>query len=359
MLDTEDQLDAFFEHHGIRGMHWGIRKREVSAEKQARREEKAQKFVKKANVLDTKIKYLSGLNPKTNYARSVVNQRKEDLIRERDIALKDAEAKRKGKLSSTQKKVVIGASVVAALVAAKITYNQIQSGEAHSLVVRGKAFVQGNKGSLWKPNPKLADPNLDAEGIFHRVVPYINPGRGLGSKMNCRRCTYAYEMRRRGLDVIANRSSTGRGADASGVFNVLHPGTKKFVNPGVGGMGTRMLREKFSSEKPFTKFATGGKNIGDKIVLHPTELFNELKQNTPHGSRGEVAIQYRGGGMHSLAFENIRGKPVVFDTQSRKMYKSPEEFMSHFGWSIKQLGFTRLDNVPLNNTFLTRWVKSA
>src|SRR4029077_17292919 len=44
------------------------------------------------------------------------------------------------------------------------------------------------------------------------VVAPINPGYGdLGTKMNCRRATFAYEMRRRGYDVKATKSVKGTG----------------------------------------------------------------------------------------------------------------------------------------------------
>ncbi len=40
--------------------------------------------------------------------------------------------------------------------------------------------------------------------------------------MNCRRCTFAYEMRRRGYDVAATRTTNGRGQTAVGVYNALN-----------------------------------------------------------------------------------------------------------------------------------------
>lgn len=46
-------------------------------------------------------------------------------------------------------------------------------------------------------------------------------GNSLGSFMNCRRCTFAYELSRRGYDVQATKTLIGTGQDANGMNQML------------------------------------------------------------------------------------------------------------------------------------------
>lgn len=59
------------------------------------------------------------------------------------------------------------------------------------------------------------------------VIRGVNPKYGQpGSKMNCRRCTFTYEMRRRGYDVEATRSTKGIGQTGLGLAYGVTPGKK-------------------------------------------------------------------------------------------------------------------------------------
>jgi hypothetical protein len=64
------------------------------------------------------------------------------------------------------------------------------------------------------------------------------------------------------------------------------------------------------------------------------------------------------GGGHSVAWEIIGGKPHIFDTQSGEVFKDVASF-SKFSENVVEAGFTRLDNLDLNDDFLQRWVQSA
>jgi hypothetical protein len=101
-------------------------------------------------------------------------------------------------------------------------------------------------------------------------------------------------------------------------------------------------------------FAAGGKN---KIPGGPKSIFDTLAKE-PNGSRGELGVMWNMGGGHSMAYEIVKGKPVIFDGQTGKIFDAAEKFMDGMP-SIKNAGFTRLDNVDLNVDYLMRWMTNA
>lgn len=348
-MNEVDEL--LLEHFGVKGMHWGIRKSPEEIAK--RREAKAEKFVKKASSLQTEIDIL-----RARRTAPLKNRRIRNLREEQDRALQNAERKRQGKLSYAQRRTAVGVGTASAILAAYGTYQTLNSGNARRLITKGKAFIKGQKSVDWKVNPSLADPNLDANGIMKKVVKHINPDYGKpGTKMNCRRATYAYEMRRRGYDVAATRTSNGRGQEISGTFNALNPGTN-LVPPGPSGIFTRVINENRKSEKPFTEaIKEAAKSPWGKERVEPSQIYDALSRQ-PDGARGELGMKFFGGGGHSMAWEKIKGQVVVFDNQTGKKYETPNDFFD-FVPALTDAGVTRLDNVPLNNDFLLRWLKDA
>ncbi len=210
MTNTKE-LDDFLAHYGVMGMKWGVRNDEtlgrgqVSAEKQAKRDAKAQKYVNRASRTQTAINQLQAKKPRGYFDRKRIRSDLEELVKQRDQALNDAERKRQGKLSSGQKKAIIGGSIVAGLIAAKVIHDTAQSGDLNRISERVKALARGEKFS-YKIDNNLRD-ILDPNEVFEKVVKEVNPDFGdIGTKMNCRRATFAYEMRRRGYDVQATRT---------------------------------------------------------------------------------------------------------------------------------------------------------
>lgn len=353
--------EHILEHFGVLGMKWGVRN-----DKKSRRERNALKYETKAELLTIKINELSNKRTKGGGRSRRTNEKILRLDEKRRQARSDAEAKRQGKLSKGQKKVAVGAGAAAAIIAAYGSYSMAQSGEFRRLGAKGKAFITGKTPS-WKSNPALADKSLDANGIFEKVVKQINPNYGeFGTKMNCRRATFAYEMRRRGHDVVATRTSNGRGQDISGIYNVLHPHAD-LVHPGRGGVATRTLSEMFKKkigrgETPFldraTKMSFMGRNRIDLSAGRwDSRIFSAIAKH-PNGSRGELGVKWGVGGGHSMVWEIINGKPVIFDAQSGKKFTSTASFLKQFqDAGIADAAITRLDNVPLNEDFLLRWLR--
>lgn len=368
---------VYLEHFGVKGMHWGQRKeKEVTPEERAKREGKAKKFDARAEMFQTRIDELKAYQPKSNFQRQALNAQIQDTTKFRDTALKDAEAKRQGKLSTGQKKLVKGAAIAGAIVVAYGAYTTANSGQMRQAVLNGQNFISGKKGGpTWKTKPSLADKSLDANGIMQHVVKDINPSYGgIGTKMNCRRGTYAYEMRRRGYDVAATRTTNASGQNIVGVINATSPGKKILPTSRTGIV--RALRkeavavtknENMTESAPITtalKLGQWGKEVVPKGSGR-NDMTNgvfEAIASHPNGARGEFAMEWGSGGAHSMAWEMINGKAHIFDTQNGQHYTDGESLASSLfskGLSITKAGISRLDDVPMNDAFLTRWLKNA
>jgi hypothetical protein len=86
------------------------------------------------------------------------------------------------------------------------------------------------------------------------------------------------------------------------------------------------------------------------------KIFEALGKN-PDGARGELGMSWTHGGAHSMAWEIIGGKPVIFDTQNGHSYTQAE--FESVTKVMKNAASTRLDDVPLNTNFLGKWVRNV
>lgn len=339
------------QHYGVKGMKWGVRK-----DRETRRENKAKKFDQKVSDINSKIDAHKG-GRKKRYIRK--------LESERDRYAKDAQRVRDGKMTTRQKKVAIGAAVVGTLIAAKATHVGIESGEFRRMADQGRAFLNLEHG--FKKNPDLASVTRPDQ-VYLKVVKQVNPEYGaVGTKMNCRRATFAYEMRRRGYDVQATRTTNSYGQNISGLKNAISPGEK------LRRTGTMSLIWDFSNEKvrsakdpsmptPLKNLQEGlpagaKNNIGyGSAAEMPRKIFDRLAKE-PNGSRGELGVIWKQGGGHSMAYEIFDGKPVIFDAQTGRAYVNFEKLADSM--DIGGAGFTRLDNIDLNTDYLRRWVRNV
>ena len=364
-----DDVEDFLSHYGVKGMKWGVVRSDAqlsrsSGEKAAsgssiggatkslakteKREVKAKKQdAIAADLNKAKVRTEKQLAKATNpIGRRRLKSKIKDLDKDIETAEQNAAAAREGRMSPLQKKILIGTAVVGGLLVAYGTQRSIQSGQFTSMATKGKAYMNGDPTSFFKKNPKFADPTLSADDIVKNVMPGINPGYGSkwGTNMNCRRATFAYEMRRRGYDVQATRTSKGTGQTILGVINA-----------------TKGKDEKLNIIGKLTKASeeyVGG--VGRNQIDDPREagIFAALSKQ-PERSRGELGVIWEGimpgipGGGHSVAYEVINGKAHIFDNQTGKEYKPGDSIFSQ----IQSAAFTRLDNVELNEDFLTKWVR--
>lgn len=360
----------FLEHYGVKGMRWGVRNDDDTSsapsdaeKKTAKRKANAQKYIDKANSIQKEIDTVNSRKDLTGYQKQAANDRVRYLTQQKQDALVDAKRKEQGKLSQREKKIAKGAAIAAGILITYAAASALQKGEFNRLATKGKQMLSGQEGIPWKTKKSLSNPNLDVDGIMNNVVRQINPDYGgLGTKMNCRRCTFAYELRRRGYDVAATKTTNANGQNFAGLFNALNDPKADFLPTSKTGI-VRSLMKKGSGAGPsdmqfaMDTFGPTGK-IKVKAVSSWTEsIFGDLAKQ-PNGARGELTMLWGGGGGHSVAWEIIGGKPVIFDAQSGKVFKDSFDLSKGLP-SIKEAGFTRLDNVEVNPEFLMRWLKNA
>jgi len=407
----ERDIDSFLSHHGIKGMRWGITrsnkqlarsgggsskanqevaknliskqtsvvknikannatKVSITPQERQKRDAKAKKFddkaatLKKANAeLDAKLKSGKG-GP---FARQSIKDKIKENDKEIQRAKKDSVRARQGKMSSGQKKLLIGTAVAGGILLAASAQHMKQSGQFQRLSTKGKIALNLQK-HPFKKNDKFADPNLSPEQIMKTVVPGINPGYDKGewgTNMNCRRCTFAYIMRRKGYDVEATRTTTATGQTARGIAKAF--GRKKFytdqkVQDEFGGAaGSKESIGGLAKVEPLMNLGGGHVLYGDPPKgVNAKAIFGALDKQ-PEGSIGELGVMWRGtqpgipGGGHSVAYEIIKGKAHIFDTQTGEEYG--RDTHDDVFDNVETAGFTRLDNVPLNKDFLLKWMK--
>ena len=327
-------------HFGVKGMRWGHRKKEeVANKKLAKSEKKARMFEAKAETAET-------------YKR-------------RQMYLREAQRAREGKLSRRQRQIIVGA----AFVAAYATYKFVDSGEARQRTEQGKAFVDkvfnqgrqkkaGNvlgQSGFWKRKESLAASDLSPDELYDSIVKKINPDYGkFGSTMNCRRCTLAYELSRRGFDVEATKTRSGTGQAAGGLYNTMSGHKKvhtKYLVPNLYSL---------FADKKFNEYVTNDGSMDIRALdaaERTSEIFKAFK-TMPHGARGELMVNWTVGSGHSMVWEITKNGPVIFDAQTNNMYKS-EEALGDIAKYIGKFTTTRLDDVELDYNYLRRWVKDA
>lgn len=375
-VETSEDFELF--HYGVKGMKWGVRKDRTAAKadraeaKSVKNEAKAQKYDKRAQEYQAAIDRISSKPAKNWLIQEGIDKDIQELSKLRDRAINDASLKREGKMSSGEKKLAIGAAAVATYAGYRVVRGGVEGGDFHRLALKGKAFREGKETYEFKKDHKLSRPDLDIDDIEKLVVSKVNPEYGkIGTKMNCRRTTFAYEMRRRGYDVAATKTTNAKGQDAAGLYNTLNPWDKN-VRRGVPGILARFTKESVTEKlsngqasTPFKDFleSEGGGMGKNKIPAgvgldNGASIFSALSEQ-PNGARGELGVQWSMGGGHSVAWEVIKGKPVVIDNQDGSIYKTPEDFNKKLGKVVTSASYTRLDNIELDDDFLLKWLKDA
>ena len=368
MILEEDE--AFLKHFGVKGMKWGVRNEDPTLtntnvaklkKKQEKKEAKIAQRIAGSKNLEKQISDLEN-NPKFSKSRGLKNQRNA-LVIQKKIVDKEIEDLRAGRLTDRQKENLKTAAFIGGALAAYGGYKLVQSGEANRMIMKGEAFVKGTP--ILKQKASLAKP-MSHDQIMKDVVKPINPNYGLpGSNVNCRRCTFAYELRRRGYDVAATRTTNGYGQTIAGVYNATSPDKENVsLSPkktiiSINNSSKFQMRMR-DTATPFEREITNFKGpAGTRNKFQSGNFFNELSKQ-PDGSRGAIGLPWALGGAHSIAYEVVNGRAIMFDTQSGKSFKNMTELNKAYEkLGINEIGFTRLDNIKLDEDFLLRWVKNV
>lgn len=189
----------------------------------------------------------------------------------------------------------------------------------------------------------------------------VNPGykKNVASlNNNCVSCTMAFELRRRGFDVISQKSDI----QVSGMYLTLN--SFKDAKP-------KMLDKLGILEVPKTKSNWQYMDFKDKknwknIWVESSkaarkgkdiDFSNYVKDSLKKekNSRGSLFVQWGAGGGHALSYEVKSGKVTIFDPQINKFYRTDSEIdkvLSH-AWTGE---FVRLDNLELNTKEIKKHV---
>lgn len=303
---TAMPVGDFLEHYGVKGMKWGVRKdRDSGSSKGSQAAE---------SLLNTAKPLLSLVTPRANVLSTL-----------QQVGAQVAA----GEAMKAAMKTTLTSPVFAAGAAVTV----LDTGAYRVPGVLAKNALKGG----FNKDPSLAKVNMSVADIQKKVIPGVNKDYpGLGTTNNCLRCTYAYEMRRRGFDVAATKTIFASGQTNVGarvVGTTLKGATKIKPSKKVGKVKTFFLGNAPTS----------------------SDVMNALAKQ-PNGSRGDLQMRWGFLGGHSVAYEIIGGKPHVFDTQSGKTYSSAAQLNKLTG-AATGLSFNRLDNKNLNQLALPAWVK--
>ena len=310
---------AILEHYGVKGMRWGYRKDDAGGSGTSSATGPSKGSVKTEAILNAIKPALAMTVPKANISQKAITVAQ--------VALKSG-----GHVSlEVAKKSFISPTAIAGYAVSAI--------DTGAYRVPGMTIKNAIRGG-WPKDASLANPKMSVSDIQNKVVKSINPQYpGLGTTNNCLRCTYTYEMRRRGFDVASTKT-------------IMASGQTKIGQGVMTGLGN--AHNKVTISKPEYKGIVG--LIKNKPSAE--DAFKALSKE-PERSRGELQMSWgplMGG--HSVAYEIIGGKPVIFDTQSSKTYKTPKE-LTALTSKAKSFNYTRLDNKNLNQFALPAWIKDA
>lgn len=365
-------------HFGAKGMRWGVRKEEKTSNRKSSKSETSKWSTKKRTRVENRAKGHEATarkaqveidklkaNPSTNHVGQINKTGKiRKLENERNKNLKAAKDLREGHLTDYQKNVAIGSGVAIGIIAAYGTYKFVDSG----------SYTQfKNRNIPLKKNELLAR-HMNASDIKRTVISPINEEYGSSPRamMNCRRCTFGYEMRRRGFDVKATKTITASGQTPAGLVNATNPGRHIWSGP-LGFLPTR-AREAITGvvtdkKGPLNTLMSTSHGLGKENIdlskatgeyahnRKATAIWDAISKH-PDGARGELGVEWVSKGAHSMAWENIDGRPHLFDTQTGTEY-NVFSLGNELGPKIKRAAITRLDDIPLNENFLKKWVTNV
>lgn len=206
-----------------------------------------------------------------------------------------------------------------------------------------KFAVPQNKGSfqqtaMMEEPPKTLKQALGAKGpeksikdSYQDANPYFSRNYAEYSE-NCQRCVVAYELRRRGYDVIAQAT---------------HENDKWPTSVLVNGVPMGRWRGAFRHAKTDSVGAAGNNAKAEAKVLN--NISNTMK-GYGNGSRAIIRIGYRGAHVgHVFNAENQNGRMVYVDAQTGTRYTHADMRNLMKVVDTSSVTVTRTDNLRISN----------
>ena len=178
------------------------------------------------------------------------------------------------------------------------------------------------------------------EANEHRANPFFRAGVNDSYSLNCQTCVVAYELRRRGYDVMA----VPRDNYATGILANLV--SLAWVDPTTGTYPVRQVNAKVSNGKQAVKWFEGAVKQGERYLL---------------------TVNLDGGGGHVVILtRNEDGVLMVYDPQSGDRFLGEKEILDSFMRLVEvkysmQEGFSpailRVDNAQVNVPFIRKIIR--
>lgn len=295
---------SFLIHHGRKGQRWGVQNGPPYP----------------LGMSNKKYKRLNtvGLSPHdkeiTEQSRSDAKKAKsvEERIRENEEASRKAAKDVKPERVFRKLEVVMNAATlhpISAAHAAKDVYDEIRTRNDDRKV---ENRILENKNI----DPDTGLRLKQGEWSVEKDLKEINPGFrtfDYSYKANCMFCTTAFDLRRRGYDVMAAKTPNPQDTWKLSAF---YPKAElHIIDPAI--------------------------SKGDLTSLTQKELVSQ-----GNGARGNLmmAWNYASGGGHSVAYEIQNNRLVSYDAQSGKVIKKPEDLLKRG----RYVQYARLDNIDFD-----------
>lgn len=174
----------------------------------------------------------------------------------------------------------------------------------------------------FSPNPATLKESIGEKGrpigienALEGANPFYQASRGAQGNFeeNCQRCVVAYELRRRGYDVVALPTYSGDQLPVAGKWKGSFRGAKDI-------------------------------NVGDKSPLKTQQNLEAQMKSFGPGSRGIVRIPG-----HVFNVENQNGKIRYIDAQSNTIYNSHNVFSRLTNGTSVDVKLVRTDNLRLSD----------
>lgn len=184
-------------------------------------------------------------------------------------------------------------------------------------------------------NKRIATSDVDAKTGLHlkkepstekEDMARVNPGvhdLNTNTKNNCMMCTTAYDLRRRGYDVAANKTTKGFFTEK---INDWYPDAK-----------IEAIGKKARTYKQLKQLRKENRKGGNKELVANTI---EALKKQGEGARGNLCVQWAAGGGHSVVYEVKNGEVILRDCQVNKEYKAEKILKKSLS-----VEYARLDNV--------------
>lgn len=328
-------VDAFLAHYGVMGMKWGVRKEEPLVGR-------------KRSSGDITISKSRSSSPSSAQPRRSAPQ----------------QAQQHRGLTDDQKKLLVGAAVVAGILATTtLSYRHLDKLVEKNAAGKRIAESLLQNGSIFKKDASLAGAKSIDE-IMSTITPNINPNykKVKGYNVNCRRTTFAYELNRRGFAVEATGSEFAWGQDNIGLQNALRKAGKEKITPLSAVNIVKTHGKTTGNINPYLSKFKG------EMVKDVNSLSSAFDKH-PNGARGEIVLNVtkkatsgktqRYG--HSMAWEKIDGKTYIIDNQTNRHWPADDAGLAKLykGWGTpSHASILRLDDKDLNMEFLSRWAQN-